>query len=72
MVIDRLGMGPLLEIGYFMSYDNQIRILENQLRQLESVEPKNMEQISKILNELRTLREAQYEESQLISFDDDR
>ena len=65
-------MGPLLEIGYFMSYDNQIRILENQLRQLESVEPKNMEQISKILNELRTLREAQYEESQLISFDDDR
>lgn len=55
-----------------MYYDNQIRILENQLRQLESVEPKNTEQISKIVNELRTLRKAQYEESQTVSFDDDR
>lgn len=55
-----------------MSLDNQIRILENQLRQLECVEPKNTEQISKILNELRTLRKAQYDEGQTVSFDDDR
>lgn len=55
-----------------MSYDNQIRILENQLKQLESIEPKNAEKISQVLNELRVLRRAQYEESQRVNFDDDR
>lgn len=55
-----------------MNYDNQIRILENQLKQLESVEPKNTEKISNMLNELRTLRKAQYEESQRVNFDDER
>ncbi len=55
-----------------MSYDNQIRILENQLKQLESIEPKNTEKISQILSELRILRRAQYEENQRVKFDDDR
>ena len=55
-----------------MSYDNQIRILENQLKQLESAENKDTEKISQVLNELRKLRKAQYEESQRVNFDDDR
>jgi len=54
-----------------MSYDNKIRILENQLKQLESAENKDKEQIQKVLNELRQLRRAQYEESQRVNFDDD-
>ena len=54
-----------------MSYENKIRILENQLKQLESAEDKDKEQIQKVLNELRQLRKAQYEESQRVSFDDD-
>lgn len=55
-----------------MSYENKIRILENQLKQLESAENKDKEKISQVLNELRQLRKAQYEESQRVNFDDDR
>ncbi len=55
-----------------MSYENKIRILENQLKQLENVETKDKEKIQSVLNELRQLRKAQYEESQRVSFDDDR
>ena len=55
-----------------MSYENKIRILENQLKQLESSENKDKEKISQVLNELRQLRKAQYEESQRVNYDDDR
>lgn len=55
-----------------MDYEYKIKLLENQLRQFENVEPKDIEKISKILNELRTLRRSQYEESQSVNFDDDR
>lgn len=54
-----------------MSYDNQIRILENQLKQLESVENKDKEKINQVLNELRRLRKAQYEDNQRVNFDDE-
>lgn len=55
-----------------MSYENKIRILENQLKQLQSLENKDVEKITQVLNELRQLRKAQYEESQRVNFDDDR
>lgn len=55
-----------------MSYDNQIRILENQLKQLQNAENKDTEKINKVLNELRTLRKAQYDDSQRVNYDDDR
>ena len=54
-----------------MSYDNQIRILENQLKQLESAENKDKEKINQVLTELRRLRKAQYDDSQRVNFDDD-
>ena len=55
-----------------MSYENKIRILENQLKQLQNSEIQNKEKILEILNELRILRKAQYEENQRVNFDDDR
>lgn len=55
-----------------MSYENKIRVLENQLKQLENTEPVDNAKIQQILNELRTLRKAQYDESQRVNFDDDR
>jgi hypothetical protein len=55
-----------------MSYDNEIKILENQLKLLENTEPMDSEKISKILDQLRSFRRAQYEESQRVNFDDDR
>ncbi len=55
-----------------MSYENKIRILENQLKQLQNSEIQNKEKISEILNELRILRKAQYEENQRVNFEDDR
>lgn len=55
-----------------MSTENKIRILENQLKQLESTENSDKEKITQIVNELRQLRKAQYDESQRVNFDDDR
>ena len=55
-----------------MSYENKIKVLENQLFQLENSEVKDKEKIYQILNELRELRRAQYDESQRVNFDDDR
>lgn len=55
-----------------MSYDNKIRMLENQLKQLENADVKDTEKISQVVNELRQLRRLQYEESQRVNFDDDR
>ena len=54
-----------------MSYDNQIRILENQLKQLESTENKDKEKLSQVLTELRQLRKAQYEENQRVGYGDE-
>jgi|LakMenE18May11ns_1017448.scaffolds.fasta_scaffold9933552_5 hypothetical protein len=54
-----------------MDYSNQIRILENQLKHLESAENKDKEKIDKVLNELRLLRKAQYEENQRIGYGDE-
>ena len=54
-----------------MDYSNQIRILENQLKHLESAENKDKEKIDKVLNELRRLRKAQYEENQRVGYGDE-
>lgn len=56
-----------------MDYSNQIRVLENQLKQLEQgTDKKDLEKIAQIINELRRLRKAQYEDNQRVNFDDER
>lgn len=57
-----------------MSYDNQIRILESKLKQLEQgTDKKDLEQIGKILTDLRHLRRLKWdEEHERVNFDDDR
>lgn len=54
-----------------MSYENQIRLLENELKQLENrTENKDPFRMAQIINELRRLRKEQYEENQRVNFDD--
>ena len=57
-----------------MAYDNQIRILESKLKQLEQgTDKKDREQIGKILTDLRRLRRLKWEEEhERVNFDDDR
>jgi len=57
-----------------MAYDNQIRILESKLKQLEQgTDKKDLEQIGKILTDLRRLRRLKWEEEhERVNFDDDR
>lgn len=55
-----------------MDYSNQIRVLENQLKQLEQgTDKKDLEKIAQLINDLRRLRKAQYEENQRIGYGDE-
>ena len=57
-----------------MSYHNQIQILEARLKQLEnSSDKKDLEQIAKIINDLRRFRRLQWEEDhERVGYDDER
>jgi hypothetical protein len=57
-----------------MSYEHQIRILEAELKKLESSNDKeDLEKMSDIINKLRRLRRDQWEEEhERVNLDDDR
>ena len=57
-----------------MSHENQIRILEAKLKQLEQSDDKdNLPKMAEIINQLRRLRRAQWEEDhERVHFDDER
>ena len=57
-----------------MSYDNQIRILENKLKQLEKSSDNNdLKEMANIINQLRRLRRAKWEEDyERVNLDDER
>jgi len=57
-----------------MSYDNQIRILESRLKQLEKgTDKKELEEMAKIINDLRRLRRLKWEEEhERVGYDDER
>ena len=57
-----------------MSYHNQIQILEARLKQLEnSSDKKDLEQMAKIINDLRRFRRLQWEEDhERVRYDDER
>jgi len=57
-----------------MSYDNQIRILEAELKQLEnSQDKKDLEKMAQVINDLRRLRRLKWEEEhERVNFDDER
>lgn len=57
-----------------MGYSQKIRILEEKLRQLENGNDKeDLKKMSDIINELRRLRRAQWEEEyERVNLDDDR
>jgi prefoldin subunit 5 len=57
-----------------MSYDNQIRILEAKLKQLEqSTDKKDLEKLAQVINDLRRLRRLKWEdEHERVNFDDER
>ncbi len=57
-----------------MSYDNQIRILEAKLKQLEqSTDKKDLEKMAQVINDLRRLRRLKWEEEhERVNFDDER
>jgi prefoldin subunit 5 len=57
-----------------MSYEHQIRILEAELKKLESSNDKeDLEKMSDIINKLRRLRRDQWEEEhERCNLDDDR
>ncbi len=55
-----------------MDYSNNIRILENKLKSLENSKTKeDLEEYTKTMNELRSLRRLAYEETQRVDFGDD-
>ncbi len=57
-----------------MGYSNQIRILENKLKQLENSTDKNdPEKVAQIINDLRRLRRLEWEENhERVNIDDER
>ncbi len=57
-----------------MAYSNQIRILENKLKQLEnSTDKKDLEKMAQIINDLRRLRRLEWEENhERVNIDDER
>jgi len=57
-----------------MAYDNQIRILEAKLKQLEQgTDKKDLEQLAQIINDLRRLRKLKWEEEhERVGYDDER
>lgn len=57
-----------------MAYSNQIRILENKLKQLEnSTDKKDSEKMAQIINDLRRLRRLEWEENhERVNIDDER
>jgi len=57
-----------------MNYDNQIRILEAKLKQLEqSTDKKDLEKMAQVINDLRRLRRLKWEEEhERVNFDDER
>jgi hypothetical protein len=57
-----------------MGYSNQIRILENKLKQLEQgTDKKDLEKIAQIVNDLRRLRRLDWEENhETVNIDDER
>ena len=57
-----------------MSYTNQIRILENKLKQLENgTDTKDLKQMAQIINDLRRLRRLEWEENhERVNIDDER
>jgi uncharacterized protein HemX len=59
-----------------MHYENKIRVLEQELKQLEhraETNTKDMQRMISIINELRILRRQQWEEDhERVNFDDER
>jgi len=57
-----------------MSYGNQIRILEEKLKQLEKGDDKkDLDKIAQVINDLRRLRRLEWEEThERVEFDDER
>lgn len=57
-----------------MSYDNQIRILEAKLKQLErGTDKKDLKEMGQIINDLRRLRRLKWEEEhERVGYDDER
>jgi len=57
-----------------MAYTNQIRILEQKLKQLENgTDKKDLERIADIINQLRRLRRLEWEEKhEVVDLGDDR
>ncbi len=57
-----------------MAYINQIRILENRLKQLEQeTDKKDLKKMAEIINQLRVLRRLEWEEEhERVNMEDDR
>lgn len=56
-----------------MSYAYQIRLLENQLKQLEKgSDKKDLEKMADIINQLRRLRRLEWEEREIVNIGEDR
>lgn len=57
-----------------MAYTNQIRILENKLKQLEQgTDKEDLKKMAEIINELRVLRRLEWEEKyERVNMEDDR
>jgi len=57
-----------------MGYSQEIRILETRLKQLETgTDKKDLAEMTKIINELRRLRKAEWEEKyERVNMEDDR
>ena len=57
-----------------MAYTNQIRILENKLKQLEQgTDKEDLKKMAEIINQLRVLRRLEWEEEhERVNMEDDR
>jgi len=57
-----------------MAYTNQIRILENNLKQLEQgTDKEDLKKMAEIINQLRVLRRLEWEEKyERVNMEDDR
>lgn len=57
-----------------MAYTNQIRILENKLKQLEQgTDKEDLKKMAEIINQLRVLRRLEWEEeNERVDMEDDR
>jgi hypothetical protein len=57
-----------------MAYTNQIRILENKLKQLEQgTDKEDLKKMAEIINQLRVLRKLEWEEKyERVNMEDDR